>query len=216
MKHHLILLVIVIVILSGCTSADKSEITGKASKPQSTSKCEGQFEGTVEKIFDGDTIKLRECDKSIRLSLVDTPEDTEPGYQEAKSFTESLCKVGTIATIDQDDLQPRDRYDRTVGLVYCQNKKLNAELVSNNLGKIDTRFCLESEFSNEEWASDCQAGVTKDTCDSSYPSVCIPPSPPDLDCSDIRYRNFEVLQPDPHRFDGDKDGIGCEITNTTN
>jgi micrococcal nuclease len=47
-------------------------------------------------------------------------------------------------------------------------------------------------------------------CDPSYPTVCIPPPPPDLDCKDIPYRRFQVLPPDPHRFDGDHDGIGCE------
>ena len=47
-------------------------------------------------------------------------------------------------------------------------------------------------------------------CDPSYPSVCIPPYPPDLDCGEIEYRRFEVRQPDPHDFDRDKDGIGCE------
>ena len=47
-------------------------------------------------------------------------------------------------------------------------------------------------------------------CDPAYPTVCIPPPPPDLDCAEIAYRNFAVLPPDPHRFDGDKDGIGCE------
>ncbi len=47
-------------------------------------------------------------------------------------------------------------------------------------------------------------------CDTSYPDVCIPPYPPDLDCGEIRYVNFEVLPDDPHGFDGDKDGIGCE------
>jgi micrococcal nuclease len=40
--------------------------------------------------------------------------------------------------------------------------------------------------------------------------VCIPPPPPDLDCADVPYQNFEVLPPDPHGFDGDDDGIGCE------
>jgi micrococcal nuclease len=41
--------------------------------------------------------------------------------------------------------------------------------------------------------------------------VCIPPYPPDLDCGQIAYRNFRVLSPDPHGFDGsDHDGIGCE------
>jgi hypothetical protein len=51
-------------------------------------------------------------------------------------------------------------------------------------------------------------------CAPSYPDECIPPPPPDLNCADIPYRNFKVLwnvpDPDPHHFDGDKDGIGCE------
>jgi len=47
-------------------------------------------------------------------------------------------------------------------------------------------------------------------CDPSYPTVCIPPPPPDLDCKDISYRNFTVIGSDPHHFDGDHDGVGCE------
>lgn len=47
-------------------------------------------------------------------------------------------------------------------------------------------------------------------CDPSYPTVCIPPAPPDLDCADVPYRRFRVLPPDPHHFDGGGDGIGCE------
>lgn len=47
-------------------------------------------------------------------------------------------------------------------------------------------------------------------CDPAYPDVCIPPPPPDLDCNDIPYRRFRVLPPDPHGFDRDGDGIGCE------
>jgi micrococcal nuclease len=39
--------------------------------------------------------------------------------------------------------------------------------------------------------------------------VCIPPPPPDLNCGDIPFRNFRVLPPDPHNFDGNNDGIGC-------
>jgi micrococcal nuclease len=47
-------------------------------------------------------------------------------------------------------------------------------------------------------------------CDASYPTVCIPPPPPDLDCADVRYSRFKVVGRDPHNFDGDHDGIGCE------
>jgi len=51
---------------------------------------------------------------------------------------------------------------------------------------------------------------SQNQCDSSYPSICIAPYPPDLDCGEIEYSNFKVVQPDSHGFDGDKDGIGCE------
>ena len=47
-------------------------------------------------------------------------------------------------------------------------------------------------------------------CHASYPTVCIPPPPPDLNCKDIPYRRFKVLPPDPHNFDSDHDGVGCE------
>ena len=57
-------------------------------------------------------------------------------------------------------------------------------------------------------------GGTRDAraarCDPSYPDVCIPPPPPDLDCRDVRASGFRVVGADPHRFDGDRDGVGCE------
>jgi micrococcal nuclease len=52
--------------------------------------------------------------------------------------------------------------------------------------------------------------VRPQVCDAAYPDVCIPPPPPDLDCPQVAERNFRVLPPDPHQFDGDRDGIGCE------
>lgn len=47
-------------------------------------------------------------------------------------------------------------------------------------------------------------------CSPAYPDFCIPPAPPDLDCPDVGRKGFTVLPPDPHRFDADSDGIGCE------
>ncbi|WP_083940330.1 thermonuclease family protein [Saccharomonospora saliphila] len=38
----------------------------------------------------------------------------------------------------------------------------------------------------------------------------VPAPPPDLDCGEIADRNFPVRPGDPHRFDADGDGIGCE------
>ena len=47
-------------------------------------------------------------------------------------------------------------------------------------------------------------------CDPSYPDTCIPPPPPDLDCGEISERAFGVEGEDPHGFDGNRDGVGCE------
>ncbi|MDW0138065.1 MAG: hypothetical protein QOK70_09855 [Nitrososphaeraceae archaeon] len=47
-------------------------------------------------------------------------------------------------------------------------------------------------------------------CDSSYPEICITTYSAKLSCGDIPFRNFKVLLPDPHGFDSDGDGIGCE------
>jgi hypothetical protein len=52
--------------------------------------------------------------------------------------------------------------------------------------------------------------ATRPTCDPSYPTVCIPPAPPDLDCGEISAHDFTVVGADPHGFDADHDGIGCE------
>jgi hypothetical protein len=54
------------------------------------------------------------------------------------------------------------------------------------------------------------------SCHPSYPDVCIPPPPPNLNCDDVDATNFEVVPPDPHGFDGnDNDGVGCESGNNT-
>lgn len=37
-----------------------------------------------------------------------------------------------------------------------------------------------------------------------------PPPPPDLDCGEVDARNFRVRPGDPHGFDADGDGVGCE------
>jgi endonuclease YncB( thermonuclease family) len=50
-------------------------------------------------------------------------------------------------------------------------------------------------------------------CDPNYAGGCVPPPPPDLDCSDIRAMGIapvRVVGSDPHRLDGDNDGLGCE------
>ncbi|OKH29780.1 hypothetical protein NIES2101_43005 [Calothrix sp. HK-06] len=55
-----------------------------------------------------------------------------------------------------------------------------------------------------------QSQQTQNNCDPSYPDFCIPKNLPDLNCPDVAYKNFRVVGNDPHGFDRDGDGIGCE------
>jgi len=51
-------------------------------------------------------------------------------------------------------------------------------------------------------------------CDPSYPGLCLAIGAADIDCGEIAARQFQVVwtvpNPDPHGFDADQDGIGCE------
>ena len=188
---------------------------------QSSTMCSGNagcITGIVTSVIDGDTIKVDY--QSIRFSLASAPELYENGGNTARKFIEDICPVGSTATVDEDDRQTRGSYDRIVGVIFCNGVNLNEELVDSGLGYLSTGFCDKSEFASHSWAT--KHGCTTDSkvtssqvstqsnCNSSYPDFCIPSPPPDLNCTDIPEKRFTVLQPDPHRFDGDKDGIGCE------
>ncbi|AFS81461.1 excalibur domain-containing protein [Candidatus Nitrosopumilus koreensis AR1] len=189
-----------------------------STKPDVSSQCLGTarcISGIVTSVIDGDTIKVD--GQSIRFALVDAPELKYDGGQ-ASSFVEELCPVGSAVVVDQDDNQLQDKYGRILGVIHCNGMNLNQEVLDSGLGDLYSAFCDQSEFSTQPWALKHGCGTfeneptTQQTtnCDPSYPDFCIPSSSPDLDCGDISQKRFTVLQPDPHRLDADKDGIGCE------
>ncbi len=175
------------------------------------SSCEGNaqcFSAKVTRIVDGDTIDVD--GNRIRLVLVDAPESSQVGGFEATNFVRQFCPIGSQVIVDQDDWQLYDKYERMLAVVWCQGKRLNEEIIAQGYANVYYEFCSQSEFGDDDWAVRLGCAQESQDCDSSYPTVCIPSPPPDLDCSDISYKRFKVLSPDPHRFDGDKDGIGCE------
>ncbi len=191
----------------------------------SSSKCSGTarcISGTVTQVIDGDTIRID--GQSIRFALASTPELNEFGGIDAKNFVARICPVGSQAIVDEDDGQTEGSYGRIVGVIYCNGVNLNEAVIESGHAYLSGGFCDKSEFSNTAWAQKygcrttietaspvtAQPSTPQSSCDPSYPDFCIPPPPPDLDCKDISSKKFTVLQPDPHRFDGDKDGIGCE------
>ena len=175
--------------------------------PRSVGLC---VKGNVTRVLDGDTLDV-EGGLRIRLVLVNAPELNSSGGPESSDYLTGICS-GSMALIDEDDFQiGHDPYGRVLAVVYCGGTNANAAMISSGHATTYYVFCAVSEFGSTAW-SGCvsPAPLPPGDCDSAYPDVCIAPPPPDLDCADIAYRNFRVLSPDPHHFDGNGNGIGCE------
>lgn len=136
-------------LLAGCTTLPPAPSDAEPGP----GPCEGTFPATVARVVDGDTLAVEGCDPTIRLALVDTPERGEEGYAEARNFTADLCPVGGNATVDRDAGQPWDATGtRYVAVVVCGGENLNAALLEAGHAVVLTRFCDESEFSDDDWA----------------------------------------------------------------
>lgn len=100
--------------------------------------------GKIIKVIDGDTVVIESGEK-IRLSIVNTPERWQQGYQEAKQFTVNLC-LGKEALVDIDDKQQKS-YNRVVGAVFCDGGQfLNKLLIDEGLAVVWDKYCIKSEF----------------------------------------------------------------------
>jgi micrococcal nuclease len=157
--------------------------------------------------------------------------------REASARTADLLPVGTAVRLAYD-VERNDRYGRTLAYVYRiepndsdeprKGSFVNADLVRDgyasaytyppNVAHADEFVALQREARDAGrglWGA-CPVEPSTPTtptggaCDPAYPDACIPPPPPDLDCGDIASRAFRVLAPDPHHFDSNGDGRGCE------
>lgn len=174
--------------------------------PRSVGLC---VERNVTGVHDGDTLEV-EGGLQIRLVLVDAPELGESNGTASRDYLTGLC-LGMSSLVDEDDFQiGDDPFGRVLAVVHCGNTHANAAMISSGHADTYFAFCSLSEFGREAWTGCDTSPPPGRNCDPAYPDVCIAPPPPDLDCADVPDRRFRVLPPDPHHFDGDGDGIGCE------
>src|SRR2546427_5600363 len=167
--------------------------------PRSVGLC---IERNVTRVIDGDTLDV-EGSLRIRLVLVNAPELNATGGPESRDYLTRLFS-GAKAPADEGGFQIcHDPQRGGLAVVYCHGTNANAAMISSGHATTYYTFCSVSEFGTASW-SGCASPPPPPpgNCDPSYPDVCIPPPPPDLDCPDIPYRNFRVLPPDPHNFDG--------------
>ena len=176
----------------------------------------------------------------VRYIGIDTPETKHPSKPiecfgpEASQFNEEL--VAGKQVLLEEDVTDKDRYGRLLRYVWIEGVGLvNQVLVENGYARVSTyppdvkyeSLFIAAESSAQadgigRWGacseprpsyadrpvSDTRQGGAN--CSPYYPTLCVPPFPPDLDCNDIEEAHFPVLPPDPHGLDGNGDGIGCE------
>lgn len=153
------------ILFTGCSNGDQNTITNQTQIKNSTSSNsqvsvesnssyqdsssskevpKGSVKATVERVVDGDTMKLK-LDKTkevvtLRLLLVDTPEsvkkgvDPQPYSIEASNFAKNTLKAGDTVYIEYDEGDKTDKYDRHLGyLWYYSNDNSNWQMFNETL-----------------------------------------------------------------------------------
>jgi micrococcal nuclease len=191
-------------------------------------------DGDTIKVSTGETLRL------IGVDTPETRDPRRPVQcfgREASARAHALLD-GARVRLEHDPSQGRrDKYGRTLAYVWLPDGRLYNETIIAEGYAHEYTYAIPyryrdafraAERSAREagrglWSPATCAGDTEQPaarvtpppdapagCDASYAGVCIPSPPPDLDCGDIAFRRFAVVGPDPHRFDGEGDGIGCE------
>jgi len=191
------------------------------------------IDGDTIKLANGRSVRLLQID-SPEL------QEGECYGAQAKQALSRLLRPGSLVRLQTDPkLDTVDRYGRLLRYVIRRGTNLNVQLVrvgaasvwfydgvrGRYAGRLLAAAAAARKAGRGLWGA-CPGTVFDPThgvntglatgsaaasgCDPSYPTVCIPPPPPDLDCGDISYTNFTVLPPDPHHFDGNHNGVGCE------
>jgi len=192
--------------------------------------------GIVTRIVDGDTIDVSIAGVEYRVRYIgmDTPEVGDTYFDEATAKNSELLEEQTVTLIK--DVSETDIYGRILRYVISDNQFVNYELVRQGYAVASTYppdvACSNTYADAQNLAASSGMGLwgipptpvptqapiptqppaatQSGSCHPSYPTVCIPYPPPDLNCGDITHRRFQVVGSDPHGFDGDDDGVGCE------
>lgn len=147
------------ILFTGCSNSDNTVTQDTQIKNSSTIESnstkevpKGSVEATVERVVDGDTMKLKIKDTkeivTLRLLLVDTPEsvkkgvDPQPYSIEASNFAKETLKSGDTVYIEYDEGDKTDKYDRHLGYLWYYSKDdgvwemFNEKLISTGYARV--------------------------------------------------------------------------------
>ncbi|WP_171814876.1 thermonuclease family protein [Halothece sp. PCC 7418] len=194
-----------------------------------------QIPATVASVIDGDTIKVIEKGEevTVRLACIDAPERGQRGREESVQWMERLLSIGDAVELR---LITTGRYGRQIAEVYQQGQLVNLKLVRSGQAVVYEDYidpCDANRYRNaQEQAQRSRQGIW------AYHNPIMPwnyrrgerhqpipttttaenlPSCIDGDCDCKHFSTQAQAQQvltrfpeDPHRLDGDNDGVACE------
>lgn len=135
--------------------------------------------------------------------LITTGKFTE---DEAKEFVSQNILSGVNITSASDDASTNDKQATPT-----DEQQREQEQEQEQQETVDQNRTRPQIITNSSQAASSKSDSNStEVCDPSYPEICITTYSAKLTCGDIPFRNFKVILPDPHGFDSDADGIGCE------
>jgi len=200
---------------SGNTPATSSEPPIGSGLPQTEINCPDCPLVDVNRVIDGDTIDT--TIGRVRFYGVDTPERAEPCFSEATAATERFA--GSQVRLE-DGPRLRDSFDRRLAYVYdVSGNSIDVQLVAGGYARAWTQdgqhrnLLIGLEQTALEGRTGCLWVAASDDGFQKFD-----PAGPDRDCGDF-ITQFEAQKfyeaagspgKDPHRLDGNEDGIACE------
>lgn len=183
MKKNLLAVATLAFVLTGCTVPPVDSAAPLKSESSKQQVNEEAITGVISSLADGDTYKVviskdREIrngvqltageEITVRLLLVDTPESVGekagmPYANEASSYAKGLLNGKTV-TLEFDEGDLKDKYDRFLAYVYLDGKRVQDYLLENGYAMVhyvsepNTRYLSELQ-AIEKTASKQSIGI---------------------------------------------------------